>query len=145
MKIKLLLFGILLLCSCTNGNQLDAIFPSYYLNGDASKVWVQIGEKGENANDITPLKANRKSLIFFSNQTYRSQLFIHLGSDYGTKGTYYTRISDLGETVIDLYSGHKKKSYIINEITNNNLILEDVKTKKIILFSTLPPPLKNRK
>jgi len=88
------------------------------------------------------MEAYRKTFIFFSNQSFREQELIHLGSQEGSVGRYKIETNHQDSYVlILLYENGERAFYNIVRIKNNYLKLEDLEGVHTIWeFKTLTPP-----
>lgn len=134
---------LLILSSCIDGSNLKSIFPTHHLDGGNAKIWVLEKSSLENDEAFTLSEDYRKSLIFFSNNTFREQEYIHLGSRQGEFGKYHITQDNQGFYTIKItYISHADTLYFeVVYIDNKTLILKNYETSVIWEFRSLKPPL----
>lgn len=144
MKKLIPIITLLLFCSCINENTLYTSFPIQLLNGNSAKVWILTKSSDLNDKNITAMNDYRRSFIFYSNDKFREQELINLGSNKGLKGRFTIEEFIDGEIILNLeYSKGEKAVFLIKEIKNNSLSLLNLDGSNITwkLKSLKPPTL----
>jgi len=142
LKNAIFITSILLLSSCTSENTLLNSFPIQLLHGNSAKVWVISKSSNPNDKDVAAVNNYRKSFIFYSNQSFREQELIHLGSQEGFIGSYTVDEDNHGEITLNLrYNNNEYSSFIIQSISNTSLSLMKLQEGHDTWeFKSLKPP-----
>lgn len=144
MKTFIAIISCFVFSACINESSLNIDFPTPMLHGHSAKVWTISESSLENDENVAELEEYRKSFIFYSNETFREQALIHLGSRTGEKGSYKIRVINNQEVLLTLsYGKDDDRHYIIRNITNHSLTLESYTEPAVIwkLNSLNPPKL----
>lgn len=142
MKNVIFVISLFLLSSCINENTSHIPFPEQLLHGNSAKVWVLSKTSNPNDPHFSALENYRKSFIFYSNNTFREQELIHLGSKKGRKGKYQIGKVEKGTFAILLtYSDNKMLPLNIESISNSKLKVKRLLDDPTIWeFNSLKPP-----
>lgn len=133
---------VLLLTSCISKTELKPLFPFIDFNANSAKVWVIHQSSNKNDPNVTALDKYKTCFIFYSNNTFKKQELIHLGSDEGDFGKYQIIQEGEGEFSLKILSKvDRVASYKITYLDSENLTLKNKETNVIWEFRTLTPPL----
>lgn len=133
---------IFVFSSCIAKSSLNPVFPYTDFNANSAKVWVIQSSSDKKDPNVTAIENYKTCFIFYSNNSFKKQELIHLGSDEGDFGTYQIYEHSDGSFTLKLMGTHSKAAnYIIDYLRSDKLILEDIETNVIWEFKTLTPPL----
>lgn len=132
----------LLFFACINENTLHSAFPTHNLHANSAKVWVLSKSSNSDEYTLPELRAYRKCFIFYSNEIFREQELIHLGSEIGTVGRYTIENSHKSDFYLTLnYQDSEPAYFKIITIKNDFLKLQNIDGDQAVWeFKTLNPP-----
>jgi len=139
---NIVFIALLFLTSCIDKSTLNNSFPSQLLHGNSAKVWIIKESSDSNDKNISALNNYLKSFIFYSNQRFRDQELIHLGSKEGQKGIYSIKKDKYEKIILHLsYSEGDRRNFVIQEISNTKLTLQSLNGSRATWeLSSLKPP-----
>ncbi|WP_146194078.1 hypothetical protein [Brumimicrobium oceani] len=137
------IISILLLYSCKNENNSHFSFPIQLLHGNSAKVWILSKSNISTDPYFSSLENYRKTLTFHSNNTFRDQELIHLGSNRGQTGKYKIKKAekDSNYEILLNYSNEETLKLSIHSISNSKLVVKArLNPAAIWEFNTLKAP-----